>query len=330
MGQVLNVFKQPTEVYRNGLEYKLKEIQLRPKESLEFEIPSFLQEKYIAGISFGHRQDETPTERDYRPAYTRLTVLSQENTEEAKWRYWGGHFSGTYGAKFAEQRSRPEIDSLFEWPRSGHYAMGERRKKYDLIKPLRIKVENVGVDDLLFSSLSLQTISQEEEIIEDYVFSGKSNFGDPITMANRFYDGGQIYRGKFPGALRLHSSNGDYWERLPKSWRISQNRVYIPLKEGRTLTQIEVMCGDTKPDGVRNKDGGWGSLGNAKLSILIQKEDLDEPQVVAYRKNAPPQGVITASTKVDYKNDGHDTLILENRRSSSPLYIMAIRLRYEK
>jgi len=334
--KLIKIFDNPNLMSRHNLLYRFDEVNLNPDDIILIKVPDYYADQYISSISFGHRQDEPPQKLDLNPAYTRLLILSQKKNETNKWRHWGGHYSGKYGAKFAEQRSGPEIDSLYEWPKIGHYVFRTRLKSKALIKPKLIKIQNVGNDNLLLSSVSMHTFSSSpisKNNIEDIFFSGESSFGNPYTMKGRLYDGGQRHKGKFPGAFRLSRTNGNFWSGLPAHWKMNKNRVEIPLYGGsynnKTLTQVEVMCGDTKPDGLRNIDGGWGSLGNAKLTMKIYKSSSGETITLGKNINVPPEGVLSSSTPKNYRGIIGDRLILENRLNSSTLYIMGIRLRYE-
>jgi hypothetical protein len=333
---LIKSFTEPSKESRYGVLYKFPEIELKPKEIVLFKVPDYYSHQFISSFSFGHRQDEPSSKFDQNPAYTKTQILSQLHTEPYQWRLWGGSYSGERGAKFAEQGRYPEMDSLYEWPRVGHYVLNRSQKSRSLVKPKLIKLQNVGSDSLKLSSVMLNTIPAmniSNENIDTIVFSRGSDFGNIQTMGGRVYGGGQRFYGKFPGAFRLSKANGRTWSGLPYNWKMNKNIVEIPLYNsrhyGKTLTQVEVMCGDTKPDGIRNRDGGWGSLGNAKLTMKILRSTTSERIEFAKNKNVPPEGVVSSSTSRNYNGRPGDKLILENRINSSALYIMAVRLTYE-
>lgn len=330
---IIQTLSSPTKQNLSNLEYKFKEISLNPREALYFEIPERYSKMSISGVTIGHRQSERKSKTvDPNPGYTAVAVYTKDLSHDKAWRYWGGHASGPQGAKFAEQRRRAEIDTLYEWPRLGHKSVKDKSKSSLIIKANSIRVRNVGRDEIKISSVSLKTIFSEKMKYDDYIFSDGSNFGNPNTFKNRFYNGGQIKRGTFPNSLVLHRrSRTPRTSNFPSNWTYDSERVFIPIKN-MNLATIEVMAGDTHPDMIKNKDGGWGTLGNAKLSVGIADNtdpDYDkEVEWLAYDNNIGPQGVTPISVD-KIKNVKNKFLILRNKRKSSPLYIMGIRIGHQ-
>jgi hypothetical protein len=353
----IQVFLQPTAIKHQDVSFKFDEIKLVPGDVVLFRIPESIANQPINSITFGHRQNERGGYYDHNPAYTKLSVLGNEDKKELNWYVWAGSHSGRiYGSKFAEQRKASEDDTLYEWLRVGHYQLENDRVKrveqtitktdkdgnqYTKTKNVKvkskeplfakvIKVENVGRDSLLLSKVVLSTYPSNPAHVEEFIFSGKSSFGDIETQEGRFYDGGQNHRGQFPGSFRLSSRNEGIWDKLPAQWIQEKEKAIIPLTmTSKTLTYLEVMCGDTKPDGRRNKDNGWGSLGNAKFSAYIHRPSSDEVFELAKKKNVPSQGVLNSSPPKNYKSAPGDVLVIENYIKSSPMYIMGIRLMFK-
>ncbi len=327
--KVIKVLDTPSKENLANLEFNFPEMTLNPREAIYFQIPEKYSKLNVSGITIGHWQDEPASTRDSNPGLTAVAIYTKDLPHAMAWRYWGGHASGRQGAKFAEQRRGPEIDTLYEWPRIGHRSVEDDSKSDVLIKANVIRVRNVGTDSILISHLSLKVIYNNNLTYQDYIFSTGSDFGDPDTFAGRFYNGGQIKRGTFPNALVLRSG-GSYpgTKSFPAGWLYNGHSVVIPMND-LTLATIEVMAGDTHPDGVRNKDGGWGSLGSAKISVGIadnSSPDYDtEVEWLKKNENIGPQGVIPASVE-SLKKLTNKYLIIKNSRGSSPLYIMGIRI----
>jgi len=331
--KVIQTFSAPTKENISNLEYKFSEIALNPKEALYFEVPENFSTMSVSGITIGHRQNERATTTDRNPGYTAVAVYTKDMPSDKAWRYWGGHASGAQGAKFAEQRSRAEIDTLYEWPRLGHKSVNDNSESNQIIKANTIRVRNVGRDEIRIDSISLKTIFLEKMQFDDYIFTQGSDFGDSKTFKNRYYAGGQVKRGTFPNALRLHKrSRSPHTSNFPPTWVYDSERIFIPLNN-INLATIEVMAGDTHPDKVRNKDGGWGSLGDARLSVGIADNtdpDYDtQVQWLSDEDNIGPQGVTPISVD-KIKNINAKYLILKNSRSGSALYIMGIRIGHQK
>jgi hypothetical protein len=328
-GKVIQVFEKPTHETTISAGYKFDEMKIRPNEILYFLVPERLSGSAVSQVGFGHRQDGRKLvdgERDSNPAITSALVYDKTKVND-ELRYWAGHSSGKFGGKFAEYRKRSEFDALYEWPIFGSKGVVSRDKTKELVYANAIRIQNTGTDDLYFNQLYLEVMPTVGEEYQEIIFTPKSDFGDVATMRGRYYGGGQVLKGTFPNALRIDSKGHRHYPTLPANMMVDKNKIYIELTVGKKLSSVEVMCGDTYPDMVPNKDKGWGTLGNAKLSIYLENMISSEKRMLLEEKNVGPQGVISAS-EVDSQKviAPGDRLVIENKRGKSTAHIMGIRI----
>ena len=104
-------------------------------------------------------------------------------------------------------------------------------------------------------------------------------------------------------------------------------RLHIRLPQGLILGGFELACGDTfydpsvPPEEQKNKDGHYGSLGNAKIFVRLSSET--ESFIV--NANVPPAGVISGGPiRSGYCTKAGDVLIVESRHH--PSWIMGYRV----
>src|SRR6185436_14379999 len=98
-------------------------------------------------------------------------------------------------------------------------------------------------------------------------------FGDWLTGAGRRYGGGQAFQGKFPGAVVLGGGAAGAPAALPPGFALRGGALEVELPAGRIITGVDVAAGDSHPDGIRNKDGGWGTPGWSRMSMAIAHAD---------------------------------------------------------
>lgn len=328
-GKVVSVFDKPSKETNISAEYQFPEFKLNPDEVLYFYIPDKLSKRPLSQIGFAHRQIGRAYGRDSDPGLTSALVYTTDLPDD-NLRYWGGPASGKLGAKFAEYRNSPEFDALYEWPLKGHKGVVSKQFSKKLIKPNVLRLQNIGTDEVYVSKAYVEVIPQKAEEETLLVFSPKSYFGDSETMDGRVYGGGQKFKGLFPGALRISSRDHSSQPQLPSNLKVDKNRLIIDLPAGKKFSHIDIMAGDTFPDQVKNKDKGWGSLGNARITISIENETTREKRILLEEKNVGPEGVLTASeigSKTILKPG--DRLIITNKWKSSTVYIMALKLGFE-
>lgn len=295
--QVKDILYSPSEENAYDLVFKFpNELRLVPGESIYLVLPARFSAHPLANVILGHRQNPRDQRGssgydpftgsktyDQYPAYTSVQVHSVVHAYKDSWRTWGGPVSSDKGSKFAEIRKGAEFDNLYEWPLKGHKSLRNERWEDGSIDVDMVKIEALGDDPVYLDSVTVKVIAPKANNYVDISYTrDRTSLGDPITFKGRRYGGGQSYRGTFPGAQQLS----------PSRWRTP--RLAIPVN-GKKLKSVSVAVGDTKPDGVRNQDGGMGSLGAAKISIIIEGVDGSET-VIVDRENVGPQGVISGYT----------------------------------
>ena len=325
-GNIIQVMDQPQIETSVSVEYSFTEIALKPDDIIYFYIPERLAKSTLSQIGMSHRQKGSAPVRDSNPGLTSALVYSEDMPGE-ELRFWAGHSSGKLGAKFAEYRPKPEFDALYEWPRLGHKGIGKKDKSIQPIRPNVLRLQNVGTDIVWLSKAYVEVIPSVAANYQTEIFTPKSDFGDAATMAKRWYGGGQSEMGTFPNALRLSSRDHGFQPPLPSNMKVIKNNLQIVLPVGEKFSSIDVMVGDTYPDRIQNKDGGMGSLGNAKLTITIENTKTGTKRILLEDKNVGPQGVISASdiVKAPAIIDG-DILVISNEWKASTAYIMGLKI----
>lgn len=325
-GKVIATFDKPSMKTSILAEFDFPEMELRPEDIVYFMVPDDLSKLPLSQIGFSHRQKGYAPDWDRNPGLTSALLYSTDIPND-EFRYWAGHASGKMGAKYAEYRRSPEMDTLYEWPLIGHKGLVNNRKDKSLIRPNVLRIQNVGTDNVYLSRTMIEIIPRNAAEEKVFVFTPRSSFGDTETMTGREYGGGQRLQGIFPNALRVSSYDHRSQPDLPQGFTVNKNQLTIDLPQGKKFSNIAIMCGDTHPNRVRNQDNGWGSLGNASLTITIENEKTKESRILLKDKNVGPEGVITAAeinNSIRIK-DG-DKLVITNRWKSSTVYIMAIKM----
>jgi hypothetical protein len=310
---------------------------MKPGEELRLEIPEHLRTRTVRSVMLSHRQDPSfdtglnpTTGRDAKPG---LTAVNLRSIDDGTWRDWNCPWgsSGPKGAKFAEQRgsSNPEFENMYDWNSLGHKNADTNG---DLTtKPLRTdeaRVLSVGTDPVFVHKVIVNVLGEKPSEIRDVVFSSGTAFGDWEIGAGRKYGGGQSFEGTFPGALELGVSGGGAGAaKLPAGWRVRGSDLEIDLPVGKIITAVDVAGGDSHPDKVRNKDGGWGTPGWARISMAIAHADGKVERFVN-GQGVPPEGVITgAPVQPNQVSQPGDKLVING--TNDTLYVMGVRIGFK-
>jgi hypothetical protein len=334
--KTVNIYVKPTSRTSSSITYELEpEVALQPGEALYFGVPPDIARRSVRFAVLGHRQDKarekgfgaTRAGWDDVPGIT--SVQFHSSTDQAHpWRYWMGDASGKFGGKFAEVRSagQPEIENLYEFRLHGHGGIDGSGGTTDPLYADAIRLVSSGKDEVLISQITMKVAPPKADRYISQTFSPGTNLGDAEGVGAK-YGGGQGFQGKFPGALVLPSWSKGWWSEkptLPPGWRVQGPKLYIPLPAGVNVTGLELAMGDSHSDGVRNKDGGWGSLGYAKVSARIHRSH-GPADVLMNRENVPPEGVLVGTPQDGcYKTQPGDELEVETHLDTS--YIMGLRI----
>lgn len=334
--KTINTFLKPTMRTSSSITYTLEpEVTLQPGEAIYFGVPGDIAKRSVRFTVLGHRQDKetekgwgaTRPDWDDVPGYT--SVQFHSSTDKAHpWRYWMGDASGKFGSKFAEIRPKgePEIENLYEFRIHGHGGVDGGGGTTDPLYADAIRLVATGKDQVLISQITMKVAPPKPERYISQTFSPGTDLGDADGVDAK-YGGGQGFEGKFPDALVLApygKGAGDKPANLPNGWRMKGNKVYIPLPTGVSVTGLELAMGDSHPDGIRNKDGGWGTLGYAQISARLKRAN-GSTDVLMNRENVPPEGVLVGTPQDGcYKTQPGDELELETNRDTS--YIMGLRI----
>lgn len=307
--KAIQLVTEPTKVTCSSVSYKIPEVPMKPGEGVYFHVPAELRDRGVRFMVIGHRQEPGPNfkpgEWDDNPGLSSVQVLSKD-----KWSYWNGPASGKKGAKFAEVRSYPEIENLYDWSNYGHKDIETEEASTEKLLPEMMKVESVGSDTVYLSELTLKVEPFEEKSNTEQIFSPGTKFFPHKKDKKYQLGGGQSFEGTFPGAREVNPGN----------------EISIPLKAGQKITSVDVACGDSHPDKIQNSDGGYGTQGWAKLSIGIQKPNGKITWIMS-RENVPPEGVMMASPDdCDEKVESGSKLII--RSDSDTTYVMGVHVGY--
>ena len=321
---IKHIYYVPSKETKLGVNYEFdNELKLNPGEVIYLNVPK--HNKAISNIILGHHQNPKDQRGsmsynsrtgvktyDNWPAYTSVQVHSLNHRYGLAWRGWAGHVSGEKRSKFAEIKKSPEFDNLYEWPLKGHVSIESKQKEISLLYTNLLKIEVLGDDPVYISDVQVKFVPPMSSHYEEKSYThDQTIFGHPTTMQGRRYGGGgNRYYGKFPGAVKLS----------PSRW--SNDDELVIDTHGRDVESIDIAVGDTKPDGVRNRDGGYGSLGGAKISIYVVTVNGRKHRLID-EENVGPQGVI--STFSDY--GPLDKIIIDVNDDSA--YIMAHRYGYK-
>lgn len=308
--------------------------RLNPGDEIRLELPEHIRTSGIRSVMLSHRQDASfdtghnaTTGRDDRPG---LTSLNFRSIKDGTWRDWIAPWgaSGPKGAKFAEQRpaSNPEFENMFDWNSRGHKnADTDRDTTTELLLSDEARILSVGTDPVFVHKVIVNVMGEKPQQLVEGIFSEGTAFGDWQTASGRKYGGGQSFQGKFPNAIELGRSGGGAGAaRLPAGWRVNGNSLEIPLEPHKVITTVDVAAGDSHPDGIRNKDGGWGTPGWARISMSLRHANGTEERFVD-NQGVPPEGIISgAPVAVNQVTKPGDSLVISG--TNDTLYVMGVRI----
>ena len=333
-GPVVGTYAVPTSRTASTVTFKISpEKVLNPGENMYFGVPVDIAARPVRFAILGHRQDpsrekgwDAARKWDDKPGITAMQFHSVKPGEG--WRYWQGPSSGRLGGKFAEIRNDPELENLYDFQKFGHTSVETNSTTTSNLLADGIRLTNTGVDEVLVSEVTLKVLPPKPSRYLTGTFSPGTEIGEYETMKGQTFGGGQggSFMGKFPGALEMGrgGSGGEGAAKLPSGWRINKGKLHIPLPAGVNVASIEVAIGDTKPDGARNKDGGWGSLGWARLNARVQRAD-GSSDVLINNENIPPEGVLSGSPLDScYSTRSGDEVVVDIQRDTA--YIMGLRV----
>ncbi len=333
--KAVDVISKPTSETSTSVTYKLGARVLKPGEALYFAVPEQLRDETVNFVILGHRgnpSSDTDTDKsdkyDSTPALSSVQVYGEGFPASKAWRYWLGSASGESGGKFAEVGYAMELENLYEWPKMGSGAVADGSHSDKAVKPQAFRIVSVGQDPVEIGEITLKVVPKKPTSTLEAVFSPGTKIGDPQTGAGRSYGGGQSFEGLFPGALELGgwgaSAGGAGASKLPAGWKVVSGALEIPLPQGKTITSVDIACGDSHPDKITNSDGGSGTKGWAKLSIGLARADGTTDWFMS-SENVPPEGVMSGSpTKGAYVTKPGDKIVV--RSSSDTTYVMAARV----
>ena len=327
--------------YRTGDSYGRK---LNPGEQMLLEIPPQFRGRPIRFAVLKHRQDRDETTApegdskwDANPGVTSLQVHAPSFDDDQSWRYWKAPWgsSGKAGGKYAEHRSSsdPEVENMFDWIRHGHAPAGGTGASREPLFADAIKVVSVGKDPVRVHQVDMMFLPERPDSTDQQIFSPGTVFGDPWTAEGRAYGGGPKFQGKYPGALALGGRGRNDSETINKvtskpGWAFENGQLEIELSNAKKFTGVEIACGDTHPDGKRNKDGHVGTLGWSKLSMGVRRAGSDKVDWFIDRQGVPPEGVLFGGPSLEnYQASPGDKLIV--RADSDTTYVMGLRLWYK-
>jgi hypothetical protein len=350
--KTLEMLSKPSKVTSVSVSYKMggpSGRKLAPGEQMLLEIPPQFRGRPIRFAVLKHRQDSSETispepgeKWDEKPGVTSLQVHSTEHQGSESWRYWKAPWgsSGEAGGKYAEHRSSsdPEVENMFDWIQHGHAAAGGSfGKSHDPLMADAIKVASVGKDPVRVHQVDMMFLPERPDSTDELIFSPGTLFGDAWTGAGRKYGGGPRFKGKYPEALKLGSytsqaatPGGEGADKLndKEGWAMNGSQLEIELDPSKIFTGIEIACGDTHPDGKRNKDGHTGTLGWSRISVGVQRKDSTKVDWFIEGQGVPPEGVLFGGpTLENYQAQAGDKLVV--KASSDTTYVMGARLWYK-
>ena len=214
---------------------------------------------------------------------------------------------------------------MFDWNSRGHLnADTGRGLSTTPLKSDEVRILSVGADPVFVHKLIVNVLGDTPTELKEGIFSKGTAFGDWVTGAGRKYGGGQLFKGTFPGALELGTGGGAGVARLPKGWTLNGSSLEIELVPGKVVTGVDIAVGDSHPDKIRNKDGGWGTPGWARASMAIKHAD-GKIEPFVHEQGVPPEGVLTGAPVVlNQMTKPGDKLIITGNNDT--LYVMGVRI----
>lgn len=322
-----------TRATQNSITFKLSpEVALSPGDVISFSLPAVFAERELVMVILGHRQDPSShlgsssnSNHDSQPGLSSVEIHSSGFKNECSWRCWGGSSSGVCGAKFAEPRHSPEIENLYGWRKVGHQSKACSDLSSAPLYVDQARITNVGTDKVLISEITFKNALPASTATIDAVFSPGTSFANRGSGDETIYGGGQAYQGVFPNALAL-GLNSSSQPALPEGWRIEGSYLYMPLPAGKIFSGIDVALGDSHPDKMINKDGGYGTPGWAKISIGTKLKNENIIWFVDSDNIGPQQTTTGMHLDKSHRIQNEEELVL--KISSDTAYIMAIRIHF--
>lgn len=327
----LEIFVTPNSRTSTTITYKFPEKVMKPGDSLYFAIPEDLQNKPVSFVVVGHRQDPSThkgqkpdSHWDDVPGLTSFQVHATNQSAIEAWRYWTGDSSGKKGAKFAEPRHELEKENLYEWVDNGTKSVANDSYSKTPVHAYAARLVNVGKDDVYAGEVTIKFLPPAaKQFLEGNFTKGTIFNVQPGQKAS--YQGGQKSEGIFPGAVELGGYNSKSQTSLPKGWKILNGfTLAIPVPKGKKVTSVEIVGGDSHPDKVKNKDGGWGTSGWAKLSLGVGRSPENADWFVK-NENVPPEGLMLGSP-TNCNHVAGDNEYVYVRGTSDTLYLMGVRV----
>lgn len=318
---------RPVEVKAVSALYDFHQLKMHPGEVVYLEVPRELKGSTVDWTSVQHRQDpreetECPrSPRDCKPAYTSVEFLDTHG----RWQCWGGRGSGPCDSKFAEIRmpQMPETDDLYEFPRHGHIDAETGARSYEPLFAQRLRVRNLGVDDLYLHKVLFKVTPPEPTTVRDVIFSWGLDFGDFVTQRGRHY-AGDADTGDYGHAMHLNRYSTPHHSRLPNEWRTEQGVLVIPLEAGRVLEAIDVAAGDMRrvPYGANPER----YRGDANLTVELVRDGRVVDTLIDH-ENIGDNGIIRGSP-TDITKSAHAGDMIRMYCVIGDASIMGIRLSY--
>lgn len=310
------IFIGPTSTTCSSATYDTHDIKLEPRNSLYLKVPYNMQDRKVNFVNLAHRQDGTldfeKNEWDMWPGLTSIQIYSKNN-----WYYWGGSSSGENGAKFAEPNDYEfEYEGLYEWEKYGHKKINTKKQLKGSLAPKAIRAMSVGYEAVYIREITLKVNPPKESFSEEIIFTPNTEFNIGNSNKEWKFGGGQKFFGTFPNAYKLYNNFMD-----------ETSEFKTNLIKDKKLSAIYIACGDSHQNKLKNRDGGWGQKGNAKLHVGIKNASGKIHWLLSY-ENVPPEGVLIASptTCNDTIKKG-DKLIIQSTSDST--YLMGIHIGYQ-
>jgi len=293
-------------------------------------VPQEFRDRSVRAFECSHRQDPS-TDRRKKGGYDPnpgMTCVNFHSREDGSWRAllppWGSHAptqeGRARGAMFAENYAPAEPGSgrnpaesdyrsvdMRSWGGSPSYSdikAGNSATKSVLCDFVRIAcpvnaVENGVFDPIWLHQLDVFFQSRPASTTRELMFTPGAEFA-PWGSTPCFvkYGGGQETDGTFKEALELRpdGSGGAGAAKLPPQAKMRPDgslEIDLTPWAGKVLCGVEVMAGDSKPDGKTNADGGKGTSGWSVLSMAI--ESATGADWITREANVPPNGIILGS-----------------------------------
>ncbi|MCR4263899.1 MAG: hypothetical protein NUV98_04245 [Candidatus Roizmanbacteria bacterium] len=318
------VITEPVKTYECAEVYMNEHVFLKPYESVLLKMSSTISSKFLDMITLSHRSvvRNESHERQREHAYSRVRVRDRKGKE---WLTWGVKYYGRntyFGDKLAEVRDQvnPEVEALHDWV---NYS--------GLIYPEYIMITNTGESDnavLCIHELRIDVIP-EGSTQQEIIITPHTEFANIKKRNKEQFGGGIEYQGNYPFSVPL----GIFKEaisfpvsRSGKNYSLDRlGNLHVLVDKSYVFSRIEVAVGDTHATGEINKDGHFGTLGSAKLTLALRKKNESSQKTeLLTNANVPPQGVLKASPIAKTKLVKGDEFIISVEHDNA--YVMGVRI----